>query len=252
MDELVSIFLSFGKLFVDSLSLDAGEVLLGSGFHSFCDFLIKNLLLSLSSLGKLGLELLFLLEAFSLAVELSGMNILEDVVMLVNELVLLVDSGILKTDIWIGHDQLLVLLSLESSFFLLLSSKSDLLDLLGSKSLSLVDLEAKLLSINFISDLLLVNQHLVVVVILVLLGLSTSLKIFLIVESSLDSLQLLLLFLFLELLLSLLELLGNSLSILLLSIGNHSLLELLLKEQWQFGEVLFELGELSFMNDFHL
>lgn len=230
MDDLVSVLLGFGKLCIDGFSFDAGVVLLDSSFCSFCDLLIKNLLLSLFSLGELGLELLFLLEAFSLAVELSGVNVLEDVVMLVNELVLLVDSGILKTDIWIGHDQLLVPLSLESSLFLLLSGESDLLNLLGSKSLSLVDLEAKLLSINFISDLLLVSQHLVVVVIFVLLGLSASLKIFLIVESSLDSLQLLLLFLFLELLLSLLELLGNSLSILPLSIGNHSLLELLLKE----------------------
>jgi hypothetical protein len=113
-----------------------------------------------------------------------------------NKFVGFISSCVLNTEIWIRHDQLLVSESLK--FFLVLqnSSCSSFQDFQGSKRLSFVNLKRELLSIDFISGLLLVSHTLLVVIFLSNLSLSSSLKILLIVKSFLESFHFLFLFLF--------------------------------------------------------
>lgn len=56
------------------------------------------------SSGQFGLEVFLFLEILSLTGEFSGVNILEDSVVLVNELVGLFFSSAFNSEIWICHD----------------------------------------------------------------------------------------------------------------------------------------------------
>jgi len=118
--------------------------------------------------------------------------------------------------------------------------------------LSFVDLDGELLGVNFISNLLFVSLDLSEVFILGFLSLSTSLKVLVIVESFLLSFHFLLLLLLVEFFLSFLKLSCNSVGIRFFGVSNNGFLEFLLKEERQLGEVLFELGELGFVKEFHV
>lgn len=156
---LLSFVLLSQKLLSEWLFLDT-VVFLGSSFGSFSNFLIDDFLLSRLSVSQFGFELFLFLKRFSLTVEVSSVDLLEDGVMLDNEMVCLLDSDVLNTDVWIVHDHLLSSESLLSLLVLLSSGSLGFQDFLGSKRLSFVNLKGELLGIDLISCLLLVSLDL--------------------------------------------------------------------------------------------
>jgi hypothetical protein len=253
LDDEISFFFSWGLLskefFLKALNFDT-IVFLGSSFYSFSNNFIEDFLFSCLSLGQSSFEVFLFLEGLLLAVEFSSVTVLKDSVVLLNKLEGLWSSSCFNTDIWVRHNKLLVSESLKLSLIILFSGNSGdsgILNFLSSKSLSFVDSDGELFSVNFISCLLFVGQARREVVLLSFLSLSASLEIFLVVESSLHPFHFLLEFLLIFVFLSFFKLELDSLGIGFLRVRNNSFLKLFLKESWQFGEVLFELSELSFV-----
>lgn len=91
------------KFLFERFLYDTVVFLVGS-FDSFSDFLVEDFLLSLLSFGQFGLEVFLFKESLSLTGEFSGVNILEDSVVLVDKLVGLFFSGTFNSEIWISHD----------------------------------------------------------------------------------------------------------------------------------------------------
>lgn len=199
-------------------------VLLLGRVLGFSLLLLKHLLVSRGSFGKFHLKQFLLSEGFSLAVEVSGVEFLEDGVVLLNEFVLLFHLLHIETGIGVVQDDSLVSLSLSFSLLFFESSFSCLPNFkqfFGSEVVALVDLFGKLVTIDLVSSLLLSLSDLEDKLLFGFLSLSSSAESVLKVDFLLKFFHLEFFQFFLSLLLSFLKLLSNSFSVNLLSLSSN-------------------------------